>query len=138
MSAKRLLTLADHLDTVPKREFDMAYWKCGTTACAIGHACSIPSFRRAGLKLVGAQIYDDGAPYIQHYPEFDDEVGFDAAANFFDIDDREAESLFGYREPETPKRVAKRIRKFIADKQESEAIDKEIAKLEARKEQLLA
>jgi hypothetical protein len=57
--AKRLLKLADFLRTVPQREFNMCEWYsrvkegevCKTAACAAGWACSIPSFRRAGLRL---------------------------------------------------------------------------------------
>jgi hypothetical protein len=57
--ARRLLKLADFLRTVPQREFDMGEWHkgsesgsvCKTVACAAGWACSIPSFRRAGLRL---------------------------------------------------------------------------------------
>lgn len=55
MNAERLLRLADHLDTVPAVVFDMTQWAmradCGTVACALGHACSIPEFAAAGLRL---------------------------------------------------------------------------------------
>lgn len=59
---KRLLKLADHLDTVKKKRFDFGKWvgddwqgkpdlSCGTTACALGYATTIPSLRKAGLRL---------------------------------------------------------------------------------------
>lgn len=57
--AKRLLKLAEKLESVPAKKFDMTTWKtetykgerlCGTAACALGWACEIPEFRKAGLR----------------------------------------------------------------------------------------
>jgi hypothetical protein len=64
LHAKRLLRLADFLRTVPARQFNMSYWfdqkkgsdVCKTAACACGWACSIPSFRKAGLRL---ELHED-------------------------------------------------------------------------------
>jgi hypothetical protein len=58
----RLLKLADFLMTVPKERFDFGSWvgedwkgkpnlSCGTTACALGWATTIPLLRKAGLML---------------------------------------------------------------------------------------
>lgn len=62
--AKRLLKLADFLDTLPRKRFDFDQfvgddWKgtqdlsCGTTACAIGWMPAIPAFRRLGVRYKG-------------------------------------------------------------------------------------
>ncbi len=140
MNKRRLLKLAEFLEKVPRKRFDYASWvgddwggkqdlSCGTTACAMGWACTIPSFRKAGLKLKNSLL--DGtslrtAYYTSNVPYFNGFEGFDAAALFFDIDLRDARYLFG--EPNhtpfkdtsevTPKQVAKLIRKFVEGKRE--------------------
>lgn len=106
---KRLLKLADYLYTIPNRKFDLSCWECGTTACAMGYACKMPSFNRAGLRLI------HGTPKYLIYE------GFTAAAEFFGMSKDEAFGLFspsynplGYKA--TPKGVAKQIRELVADK----------------------
>lgn len=128
MNTDRLLKLADFLDTVPVKKFDLSHWigwdeldfetrpptlddlehNCHTTACAIGWACTIPEFQDAGLVL------DDGEPF------FDGHWDTQAAANFFDIEYLEASHLFyssAYRgnNRTRPSTVAKRIRKLVSD-----------------------
>ena len=77
ITVARLQTLADFLKTVEPERFDLDYWRnrpdldnllrvdaddsaaivtdeelkneCGTTACAIGWACTIPEFQQSGL-----------------------------------------------------------------------------------------
>ncbi|MGH7749129.1 MAG: hypothetical protein ACREQ5_30855, partial [Candidatus Dormibacteria bacterium] len=61
----RLLRLADFLENdVPADRFDFAHWvgkdwagapdlSCGTSACALGWATTIPEFQALGLKLSG-------------------------------------------------------------------------------------
>src|SRR4051812_34205362 len=59
--ARRLLKLANKLETVPRKKFDMGQWwgpvrdaqenVCGTAGCALGWATTVPSFRAAGLSL---------------------------------------------------------------------------------------
>src|SRR5690242_9806699 len=87
----RLWKLTKHLMKVKKREFNLGTWKsereCGTTACACGHACSIRSFRRAGLHLIPAGWGD----FVLRYRGF---RSFDAAAEFFELSEHEAEFLF--------------------------------------------
>lgn len=83
---------------------------CGYSACAVGHACLMPEFQEQGLHF---------SPYAagRWNPVFDGESGMFAVELFFDIDTDIAEKLFtsdGYgRREATPKRVAKKIRKFI-------------------------
>src|SRR4051812_10402841 len=36
---------------IPDEKFDMWDWTCGTTACAVGHACADPWFKAQGLSL---------------------------------------------------------------------------------------
>ncbi len=82
-SARRLLKLADHLRMVKPEQFDYRsivdisdaayagfvydsspYRKqlaasritCGATACAIGHAATVPEFKRLGLKIKGFNV----------------------------------------------------------------------------------
>ena len=60
---RRLLKLADLLDALPDERFQFHHWvdedtykgkpdlSCGTTACALGWATTIPAFRKLGLRL---------------------------------------------------------------------------------------
>ncbi len=123
MNTKRLLKLADILDTIERKKFDISYFtngnninECGSTACALGHAGYDKSFRRAGFKtnaLSDRVTYKVGNETLEN---------FHAAACFFDIDYFDATILFGdnthenygmYAEEVTPKIVAKKIRKFV-------------------------
>lgn len=131
MNAKRLLKLADFLETVPKDNFDMGVVyedegmfagdcapkyprpkkHCGTVACAMGWATAIPSFRRAGLRL-----YETGSIVLKN--SRCDGVfwcdSFDTAELFFELGSDESRFLFGGSEyGSTPKQVAKHIRKFV-------------------------
>ncbi len=102
----RMIKLADHLETVPPDNFDMGFWKCGTKACAIGHGCTIPSFRRAGLHL---SILEDEPIYknLHHY---------DAIAEFFGIPFSDAVDLFSTNNANkylTPHEMALHIREYL-------------------------
>lgn len=108
---RRLLKLAEHLEKkVACDEFHMDVWDCGTAACGMGHACRIPSFRRAGLKL--------SYGLDRFLPKFKGHFGLAAAIAFFGISFRQAKFLFlpdGYPNPNvTPKKVAARIRGVAA------------------------
>lgn len=136
MFKKRLLILAEFLETkVPRRRFSMITWadgafcgrpnehehhECKTTACAMGWACTLPVFKKAGLKLVETypDPYDGKAPRIL---ALQDNYDQHAAAEACGITYEQAIWLFGseftdgkYRDRETPKQVAKRIRAFVA------------------------
>lgn len=149
MNIERLTKLAELLDTVPPDRFNMDYWglaphgdledlniaECGTAACALGWACSIPEFRAAGLRLrkIGTSIrYDHFSPEIkirsEAYPALEvAHEAFHAGAKFFDITLEQSEWLFlpreyeppGYDQDEdppiiiTPADVAARIRALI-------------------------
>jgi len=116
---KRLLKLADFLLTVPAEQFNMKNWAlkekngkpaCGTVACACGWATTIPSFRKAGFRLVGTEF----RPELEYKGSYQ----FYAAAKFFDISVVDAEYLFhpasyGFYNPKI-KTVTDRIKKFVA------------------------
>jgi len=138
LAVRRLTKLADYMDSLPpsaRDHFDMGAWfthsgnhplsvktpakehflDCGSTACALGWASTMPYFRRLGLGLV--------------YEESDDE-GYEGAGElFFDghrvqwdgmdwlgLTQVQAEHLFAHNVPvNTPKQWAKLCRKFLRD-----------------------
>lgn len=105
---RRLLKLADFLETADlPGSFDMGVWAdnekngrpaCGTRACAMGWATTIPSFRRAGLFL--NRCLD---------PQFEDNIGSYAAAAFFDISEDKARELFVFYGGRHTGKVARRL-----------------------------
>lgn len=158
---RRLLVLADYLDTLPRSSLNMGQWfrerrakvdgdegfvrakkvdnktsisadkirdltvnDCGFAACAVGHACSIPAFRKAGLKMtahgnIGG--YGDRDDLIAFGPEYKNSAGFNAVEDFFNLGNCDAYSLFGptsYPEGVRPSTVANKIRRFVKENQD--------------------
>lgn len=146
---KRLETLAALMMTVPKKRFDIGSWvegefcnvtkpseaahnECGSSACVGGWACTVPAFKRAGLKMGDSK--EDGG-WLSGVPVFDNKYSFDALAAFFGIADIEVypsesicniehyysegehveapEFLFGTDNSNDPKNAAKRIEFLI-------------------------
>lgn len=127
MQKLKLLKLADHLESLPRKKFNIEYWckedsHCGTVACAFGWCPVI--FPRSGLKM----IKEHGE--IQYTNKNGQFYGARAASEFFDIYYDDACSIFlGSKYPKfykydkngyifggkviTPKMVAKRIRHFV-------------------------
>jgi hypothetical protein len=126
----RLLKLADFLEKLPRKRFCFQWfvgldWKgaddlsCGTTACALGWATTMPTFKRLGLAIHKGQFVNlvrlnkRGGPW-------------GAATRLFGISRSESEYLFNPRgcpkRPNclsgdaTPKQVAKHIRQFVREK----------------------
>ena len=123
LAVRRLTTLADYMQALPKsanKHFDMGDWfshygehehgfqsgtpitrhdltLCGTVACAIGWAATIPAFKRAGL------IVDQQGGLLL-WP-----------GDFFDLNALEADHLFFAFIIKTPKEWARRCRKFLRD-----------------------
>lgn len=123
---RRLHKLADYMHGLPKsanKHFDMKTFfnhenpehehlipdaptvkdlhTCGTSACALGWAMTVPAFRRAGLVYDGDMV--DGALKVFGMPDWwdDDEVDY-------------WETLFGGdNNDKTPKAWAKRARKLL-------------------------
>lgn len=135
---KRLLKLADFLDKLPKKRFLYEKWvgddwkgkkdlSCGTTACALGWATTIPLFQKLGIHLGpwfnGQQLIN--APLMKGKEKSSpEEVGWEIFGlsawdySFVFIPNRENLD-YGFSSPDedaTPKQVATHIRKFVAVK----------------------
>ncbi len=95
MNRHRLEVLSKFLRTVPVEEFDIETWRspCGTTACAVGWACTIPEFKEAGLLL---RADDDGLFEPVFLTPNGELIDWIAVENFFDITRWAALSLFHY------------------------------------------
>lgn len=109
MNKDRLRTLAEHLQTVKAESFRLDDWTCGTVACAVGHACSIPEFQAEGLSLYAYTLR-------KSVPSYQDERGWAAVSGFFDLSYSDATYLFSdqhYPDRVTPMDVADRIIDFI-------------------------
>lgn len=126
LAVRRLTKLANYMDKLPEEQakrFDMFNWfghygehevksksrafikrDCGTKACAAGWACTMPEFKRAGLKI----DRDDQPTYKKHH-------SWSAVQKFFDLHEVHAESIFNASSIYTPKQWAKHCRKFIRD-----------------------
>lgn len=131
MNKERLNKLADFLDTVPERKFDLDTWRvnadgkevfdestddeqllnfdCGTSGCAIGWACAMPEFKAQGL------TWGLWGPTVPNYD------GWDAVMDFFDLKRADATYLFESEsydydvdEDTKPSDVAARIRELAA------------------------
>jgi hypothetical protein len=99
MNKRRLYTLIHFMEKLPRkyaRRFDMNSWSdsdppdgdltapgCATTACAMGWATAVPSFKKLGLRL------EHGLPHIGGITG-----GYTAARKLFDLNDEEANHLF--------------------------------------------
>lgn len=116
-TARRLLKLCDHMESLPKgadKHFNMDTFiahegdhehplpkrqrdllTCGTTACALGWATTMPYFRKLGVKF-------DSWGVVQG----DDEV--------FTLTDDQWSALFErHNKDKTPRAWAKRVRKLL-------------------------
>ena len=71
----RLLLLCDKLDMLPPSRFDFNKWvgndwkgmpdlQCGTSACGMGWACTIPEFQALGLRMHASKDYN----YVYGFP----------------------------------------------------------------------
>ena len=130
---KRLLKLADFLEALPRKRFYFGAWvgadwkgaqdlSCGTKACALGWAATMPTFRRLGLCLVRAE-YSGGYVGLK----CTDGIlrgSSSAAREVFGLDLSEFEQLFApsaLLSPwATPRQVAKNIRDFVEEKDNDE------------------
>lgn len=132
-SKRRLMALAKLLRGLPRRRFYYARWvglnwegkanlSCGTSACALGWATTMPALRREGLRLVRTtRGGPNGGRVVLGHKE-----GIYAGARAFGISTREATFLFipgqlhdGRWAPwsnATNKEVAKHIESFVKAK----------------------
>lgn len=82
---------------------------CGTSACALGWAATMPYFRRLGLKAVygewGSELRFDGAL-----------LSSDSTDPLFNLSSEESEALFGsFVDVATPKQWAMCARKIVRE-----------------------
>lgn len=102
-SDRRLLKLAEFLEALPEGRFYYGDWvgpdwagkqdlSCGTTACALGWAATMPTFRRLGLRLVKNDGYYNHGTVVNFRTGSDNPM--DAGAEVFGISDDEAAYLF--------------------------------------------
>lgn len=143
MNAERLLLLADKLDEVhalTPKQFNYNHWvgrdwqgksdlSCGTQACALGWATTIPEFRALGLKLVGSSYSFQGHVELDTRDNSIPRNDFDAAVEVFNITSSQAYYLFA---PEENKEadvdaayVAHKIREFVASDGEIPEVEKD-------------
>lgn len=130
VSDARLLKLAAFLKNLPRKRFDYTSWvgegfkgapdlSCGTTACALGWAATMPEFKRLGLYIKVEKGFDsDGLPEVYGYPALKRErcIEGDAGQVIFGLDSHEAYFLFHPMSGEsnaTPKYVARKIEAFV-------------------------
>ena len=141
-----LNALANYLEKLPKRDFDLRHFvgkknqvfevdnkiaeklegnpdlqeiqSCGATACALGHAPSVPELAAAGLKLKVVPRTEYSLLRIQ--VEYNYNTGYEAAEELFGIPYALVEYFFDpdyYDEEDLndPKVVAQRIHEFISN-----------------------
>lgn len=141
MNAKRLLALANFLDTVRPEKFDFqdivdfSTWKggqkleCGAAACALGYMPLVPEFKRLGLSYCWVDTEEKptdnredalGVDVIKKGVEYNDSfrLSFQTACIVLDIDRYESFYLFspmhsGLGNKATPAQVAAHIRSFV-------------------------
>ncbi len=135
---RRLLKLADFLDTVPEERFNFRKWvnndwggkadlSCGTQACALGWATTIPSFRKLGLRLIKNPIHDSIFKFVPGLKDFEYDndrllgPSQDACWKIFGLSSYEHDILFTEDsgldiDDVTPKEVANNIRNFVEEK----------------------
>ena len=118
---RRLLKLAAFLRTVPRSRFDYSVFvggdwagaqdlSCGTQACALGWAATMPTFRRLGLYLNRAF-----RPVLKGLRD-----PWRSAERLFSLDREEAITLFApddlSEDYATPKYVASKLERFVASR----------------------
>lgn len=92
---ERLTVLRDFLLALPPEKVDLSLWsnRCGTLACAVGWACTIPEFNEAGLVRWQRSEDDSIAPYYNRLHSWD------AVEAFFELSMDEASALFSHDKP---------------------------------------
>lgn len=109
---EQMVTMLRGLPPEGEVGFDLSSWHCGTTACAVGHACLNPKFQEQGLKLVPSR--SDG-----FIPSYAGNTGWEAVRSFFGLGAEEDDYLFfAWEYPKgsqtTAAEVADRIEDFLA------------------------
>lgn len=131
MNTDRLLRLAAFLETLPPERFNYGQWvgddwagkpdlSCGTAACALGWAMSLPDM---GVPPAKRYLTSSGrAKAVWEYDDGTDREPLDVAQVAFDLVRHDAKFLFipGHtpqsgkpQEDAEPQEVAAHIRKFV-------------------------
>lgn len=123
----KLLDLFENFDEKVNGKFDLSIWareldndkpKCGTAACALGWATAIPSFRKAGFRLVKDDFFSRENDHVNlkwkpAYKDIED-LPFTAAAYFFGITIKDADDAFDSDGSKvTRKQMISRLKKLI-------------------------
>lgn len=97
-----LKAIAEHILTVPDKQWNMQKWlsqeRCGTIGCAIGHSINLPEVKATGLKLVYSG--DVFLGIARYYPTLSGSiegptyVAFKEIADAFALDVETARHLF--------------------------------------------
>lgn len=134
IQAARLLRLADFLDALPEDRFSFDVWasydwtdsQCGTSACALGWATTIPEFRALGLCMKVDPAEEWKSPVLDTCTKPTWEATCDATREIFGLDKEMTQYLFvanngedhGYGpqlfDDATASEVADHIREFVA------------------------
>lgn len=142
---QRILKLCDYLEKLPPsaaRHFDMVEWfghkkkhkhlrdgetveqrhlsSCGTTACALGWASTMPYFRKLGLSMVYDSSVNGGA--VVRFGAMQSAHGgvFDVIREAFDLQGDEAQVFFRDLPADTPQQWAINARTWIRQQQRLE------------------
>jgi len=113
MNKERLIILADYLQTLPPENLDMHSWTCGTAACAVGHACTLPEFKAEGFSLHTDSVCNYPALKLTFHETL---TGWNAVVKFFSLNRRAAYYLFdfiSYVGDPSPTYVSDRIRAYV-------------------------
>jgi len=140
--ADRLLVLAAFLEKLPPDRFDFGQWvgadwkgspdlSCGTTACALGWATTIPRFRRMGLRLYKKRFseafigfnFEFGVKIVgKRMGSYNYEHERYAARRIFGVDSYGFERLFlpgEIHDRATPREAARNIKRFVHEERQS-------------------
>lgn len=137
LAKRRLTKLADFMDALPKKaakHFAMLTWvnhdgahehfergsvldqddlmTCGTTACALGWATTIPAFKKAGLGMKWNGSTFSNEVFLKEKRAKCYDV-FAIATEFFGIEHHQALYLFRDIRANTPKQWATNARKYM-------------------------
>jgi hypothetical protein len=112
---QQMVTMLRGLPEEPPVSFQILSWHCGTSACAVGHACLDPAFQEQGLEL----------DRLNSAPVFDGKEGWEAVERFFGLTHTQATYLFYFEAYDsgsaaTADEVADRIESFLAEQTETQ------------------
>lgn len=100
---RRLLKLAEHLEALPRGQYDQTEISSDGARCALGHSWDLPQYRRAARAVPPSG-------------------GFFSSSGFYHLTEEEWPDIFGSdgcrqsdgRSARTGKQAARFIRKFVA------------------------